>query len=143
MHPDSTVYRLATPADEAEIRALPDGQVPRAFPTVVAERDGEIIGFLGTHDRRDCILAGPLSIALPAGRARGVVAWRLIQTYEFILMQVQGIDSYCFVAEGESWQGAVARASGRTEPFGVDAEGNQWYLRHLPLRSRPDGATVH
>lgn len=140
MTPDSTSYRLATEADEAEIQTLPDGDVPRAFPTVVAERDGKIIGFLGTHALPNGIVAGPLTVDLPSDRARAIVAMRLIQTYEFVLMQAPGITGYLYSVDGDApWAAATARCD-RTHYIG-EVDGLQWFERRLPV---PDvSPTVH
>jgi len=140
MTPEHTIYRLSTEADEPQIQMLRDGDVPRAFPTVVAERDGKIIGFLGTHALPNGIVAGPLTVDLPSYRARGIVALRLIQTYEFILMQAPGITSYLYSVDGDApWAAATGRCD-RTHYIG-EVDGLQWFERRLPVPQ--PSPTVH
>jgi len=137
MRPTSTRYRLATEADDDALNALPKGEVPRRFPTVVAERDGEIVGYLATHDRPDMILAGPLEVTLPADANRGVMAMRLIQAYEFVLGQVEGVRSYFYATADDAWIAATARCERtrfcHTYPNGL----------HLFERDLPHNGTVH
>ena len=137
MRPASTRYRLATEADEAALRALPQGDVPRRFPTIVAERDGAIVGYLATHDRPDMILAGPLEVVIPEGHSRGVMALRLIQAYEFVLGQFDGVHSYFYATADPAWIEATTRCE-RTRfcyeyPNGL----------HLFERDLPTDGTVH
>lgn len=140
MTPEHTIYRLSTEADEPQIQMLRDGDVPRAFPTVVAERDSKIIGFLGTHALPNGIVAGPLTVDLPSDRARGIVALRLIQTYEFILMQAPGITSYLYSVDGDApWAAATGRCD-RTHYIG-EVDGLQWFERRLPVPQ--PSPTVH
>ena len=109
MHPSNTMYRLATAADEPELLTWPEGLLPRRFPTVIAERDGEIIGYLGTHDRDDCILAGPMEVRLENERAKGLVALRLIEAYETVLLHA-GIEFYFYGVHNGPWRDATERS---------------------------------
>lgn len=136
MRPTSTHYRISTELDEPNLHVMAQGLVPRRFPTVVAERDGQIIGFLGTHDRRDAILAGPLEVELPSGRHRAVVAMRLIQAYENVLT-LAGIDHYFYVAEPGQWADAAGRCA-RSE-FCGEAENGLCLFKRLLTAAR----TVH
>lgn len=109
MRPDSTIYRLAKPEDDYWLDLLPSGEVPRRFPTVVAERAGTIVGFLATDARADFICAGPLYVDLPEGRHRGVVAVRLIQAYEAVLMHAEGVDGYYYMIGDIPWKRPTSR----------------------------------
>ena len=141
MHPEQTTYCLASAEDEQILAQLPQGDVPRQFPTVVAKRHGQIVGYLGTHARSDMILAGPLEVLLPTGLARGVMALRLIQAYEFVLTQCRGVDSYFFASSDPEWIRATARCA-RTEFYHEYEDGVSLFKRELPAQLRPTG-TVH
>lgn len=130
MHPASTRYRLESSADAAQIAALPGGLVPRKFPTVVAEREGRILGFLGTHDREDCILAGPLGVRDREGRSRAIIAWRLLQAYEVVLAHA-GVSAYYFTTDDPHWAGAIVR-SGLAQPYAADEE-LRYFIRRVGL----------
>lgn len=119
MHPTGrTRYRLATDEDQEQIRNFnqQEGDDP-GWPTVVAERDGEILGYLATHRQGDQIMAGPL--AIKEGRNRGVLALRICQAYENVLKAI-GIVSYRFYihAELDTWH-RMAMRSGLFEYEGM------------------------
>lgn len=129
MHPHTTQYRLANSADEPELLTWPDGMLPRRFPTIVAERDGEIIGYLGTHDRNDCIMAGPMEVRLENERAKGAIALRLIEAYEIVLLHA-GVEFYFYGVQNGPWRDATER-SPRTELI-HEQEGIGVFKRYLP-----------
>ena len=88
MKPDKTKYTLAaSPSDYRRCRALwatrPDLGEPEpiAFPTVMAMREGELVGFLGSHPKKDMLVAGPM-IVKPG---HSVVVLRLNLAYENFL----------------------------------------------------------
>lgn len=92
----NTIYRLATPADFPACQALEQAQFdtswPLGFPTIVAERNGEIIGLFSTNLECDWAhMAGPLALKRPSA----IVAMRLIEFYEFALRQLS-IPAYVF-----------------------------------------------
>lgn len=141
MHPDSTLYRLSTPADEPSLYAMPHGLVARRFPTIVAERDGEVIGYLGTHDDDAAIVAGPMDIALESDRAKGIVALRLIQAYETVLIHA-GVDHYFYAVADPKWAEATLR-SPRTTLCAQSADGVFLFKRELPRVLPGPDDTVH
>lgn len=140
MQPSATIYRIATDDDEPSLLVMPNGLVARRFPTVVAERDGEIIGYLGTHDRHDVILAGPMDICLESERAKGVIASRLIQAYETVLL-LAGVDFYFYTVRNGKWREATER-SPRTTFCSETPDGVCLFKRELPPIV-PAGVTVH
>lgn len=96
MKSERTLYRLASisadyRACHAIMRANGNFDQQLHFPTVVAERDGRILGFLSTNECDWCLLAGPLETV---GR-NAIMALRLIEAYEAAL-RVMGITRYCF-----------------------------------------------
>jgi hypothetical protein len=98
MIPRDTVYRVAaSPADYKACRALQGAPADRlTFPTIMAERGGRLIGFLGTQPRRDMILAGPLVIE--GGSVFTVI--RLVEVYDAI-MRKAGVSRYVVGSRAE------------------------------------------
>lgn len=109
MFPRSTKYRLATsPNDYKACRALfaenhgadPDHSL--TFPTVLAERNGEVVGFLSTWDDKKALIAGPLEVK---GGKNIFTFIRLIEAYENV-MRSAGVTQFLFctkVARGDSF----------------------------------------
>lgn len=139
MHSERTIYRLAD--NPNDYRACHD--ILRAhnrpadwklkWPTVVAVRDNEIIGFLSTNKSHWAVMAGPLELKIPSP----FVVLRLIEAYEVALLYM-GVSRYCFYiakdAEHAHWL-AQARRLGLT-PISETPE-NIYFERILtsqPLR---------
>ena len=140
MHPVKTRYRLARPEDDYFMDLMEHGDVPRRFPTVVAERDGHIVGFLATDARADFICAGPLSVSPDAAQSRGILAMRLIQAYEAVLLQAQGVEGYYFMGASTPWIAATQRCENTFRVRDCD-NGLSLFWRELPT---PDQLmTVH
>lgn len=96
MKPIKTLYRLATTAADyrachALMRANGNFSQQLHFPTVVADRDGRILGFLSTNECDWCLLAGPLETQTP----NPIMVMRLCEAYENAL-RMMGITRYCF-----------------------------------------------
>jgi len=91
-------YRLAHPGGEynrlyALMKREEDGlKVPLGWPTVVAEENGRVVGFLSTHKVAGALLAGPLVIE---GSHRPWVFIRLVEAYETVL-RAAGVTVYAF-----------------------------------------------
>ena len=123
-----TTYRLAVgPADYKKCRALMAEfiePVALSFPTVMAERDGKLIGFLATQPRKEAVIAGPLML-----RERSpFVTLRLLEAYDNV-MRAAGITAYHFyVKNGNQWREQVERLG--FEAWSHD-EGGAWYRRTL------------
>lgn len=97
MHPVETIYQLAgTSGDYRECHHLlrTEGMEDSIFrfPTVIARRNGVPIGCVGTQDRNDMVVCGPLVIK---GGNKPIVAMRLLEAYD-LLMQLHGIKLYYF-----------------------------------------------
>lgn len=96
MHPTTTIYRLAdNPRDYAAcheiMRTNGSKDWDLHWPTVVAVRDKQIIGFLSSNKVDWCVMAGPLELARPSP----FVVLRLIEAYENV-MRFMGVTQYCF-----------------------------------------------
>lgn len=129
MRPTSTTYRLARPGGEYNrLYALMEregfGRMPLGWPVVVAERKGRVIGFLGTHPRKDAIVAGPLVVE--GGRNMPMFI-RLVDAYANVL-RMAGVKSYFFgVAKGNSKAIERVQVLGATR-IGED-EAEVWFQR--------------
>lgn len=121
-----THYRLATcPVDYRKCRALMPEPVPLSFPTVMAERNGQVVGFLATQPKKDAVVAGPLWLRERAP----FVTLRLLEAYDNV-MRAAGIAAYHFHIEGANptWRSQVERLG--FEPWHGDETG-VWYRRTL------------
>lgn len=97
MKPARTKIRLARAGGEWNrlyAMAKRAGGRPRkgdfAFPTVVAERDGEVVGFVSTWNTPEAVIAGPLVIE---GGKNPFVFLRLAEGYENVL-RAAGVKIY-------------------------------------------------
>lgn len=101
MKPTHTSYTLATSSkDYAECHALELAETGAeshaySFPTVIARRDGEVIGFFATIPPDKYVIAGPLVIK---GGRNPVVAMRLIEAYDVVMRRL-GIQLYYFTVD--------------------------------------------
>lgn len=96
MAPRNTSYRLAdNPRDYAACHAIMRENGSRDWdlhwPTVVAVRDREVIGFLSSNKVDWCVMAGPLEMKNPSA----ITALRLAEAYENV-MRWLGVERYCF-----------------------------------------------
>jgi hypothetical protein len=96
-------YRLARPGGEynrlyALLSHNGQSRVPLGWPTVVAEEDGKVVGFLSTHKTKDALIAGPLVIE---GKHRPWVFLRLTEAYENVL-RIAGVARYVFRVSKEN-----------------------------------------
>jgi len=126
MRPRKTKYRLAQRGDYRKAHKLTGWKARMSWPTVVAERDGELIGVIGTHARRDAVVAGFLYAPHP------IVALRLIEAYERVL-RLAGVREYWFsLAKDapERWRRVVEENPDLVEPRG-ERDGVSWFKRKL------------
>jgi len=130
--PTTTIYRLVHgQRDLRALQAMARAQgVTRTFgwPSVCAERDGQLLGVLATTPSKKAVIAGPLVIA--PGVARPIImVIRLIEAYEVILKQA-GVKAYCFhiQTDNPAWRQIVEEMG--HEPFGQDDAG-VWYERKV------------
>lgn len=132
-----TSYKLMNAEDKPRLRYLAKkwDQPLRGlgFPTVVAWRDGKIIGFVSTLPRKDAVVAGPLVVDI---LNPGFVVIRLMEAYERVL-SMAGVTLYNIYVENVDWSGIISRALG-TEP--AAHEGGWWHRRELHGRRRATGS---
>src|ERR671914_1764118 len=136
MLPRETHYRLAhSPRDYARCHALlrQHGPVVKlGWPTVLAERRGEVLGFVSTRPDQRVIVAGPLVVN---GTPRpGIVVMRLADAYDRV-MRKAGVTSYLFHVEpGNARWLEMLRDLGAASGFEVVApaeDGGTWIRRRL------------
>ena len=82
MKPNGTIYRLATDKDIPVLEALVEkslpwtDKTPFGMPTIVAETEGEVVGFVARNPNSDGILTEPMVAP------NGVIYMRLGDAYE-------------------------------------------------------------
>jgi len=121
MKPVSTLYRLAsTAADYRACHAIMRANqnfhdLQLHWPTVVAERNGKILGFMSTNKCDWCLLAGPLETSTH----NPIMVMRLAEAYEAAL-RVAGITRYCFAIKRSQkrWLEQVSSLDMTTEVAG-------------------------
>lgn len=92
-----TVYRIARDEEYSRLYEIFDIETPLTWPVIIAEREGDIIGMLGTHgDDRLC--AGPLQVKMPQGRTHVFVASRLARVYDDYMRSI-GMKKFDFYVE--------------------------------------------
>jgi len=135
MRPAHTKYYMAaTDAEYAACLAMAEaqdvGEIPRDMPLVYADREGRIVGWLGTRLTDDgVVLVTPLvlSAALMTGR---IVLLRLLEALERVL-PLLGIHDYAFALDARAavpYQQAVEALCG---PPRHHLHGEAWYIRHV------------
>jgi hypothetical protein len=130
--PRDTVYRLAhSPRDLARCKALLRARGEEAtlsFPTVLAERAGEVIGFLATQPRKDAVVAGPIAVAASIEHPAYVVI-RLAEAYDAVMRKAGITLYYAHIAtEYRQWADYVERVG--LEPWHRDESGT-WFKRRV------------
>lgn len=129
-----TLYRITTDADLEALKQAGKLNVEVAYPTIIAARkdasqalawtDEEgIIGFLGTHNRNDTVMAGPFEAMSP------FIARNLIELYENCLRKA-GLTMYWFHVKPGEWQEVVARSE-RVRRVDVQDDGSAIFRREL------------
>lgn len=133
MTPLYTLYRLSELSDMLILKKIwRDNEhlfgKPKqlGWPTVIAERNGKILGFISTWPKAKLITAGPLILA---ANSHPIVAVRLIEAYENIL-RVSGVTTYFFHIESENkdWMDFAERLG--VMPF-EETRSGQWYQRSI------------
>lgn len=136
MHPVTTTYRMIDkPSEYARCHHLMTRNLMTkeklGFPTVIAERDEKVIGFLSTHRKDGYVTAGPLVIDKATGP---ITAMRLLEAYDQV-MRALGLQAYLFGVEKKGrWNAVVHRGmDGAAESFKKLAETDTmvWYMRML------------
>lgn len=136
----SASYRLADgPADFRRAHALCDAlgmeRVTFGWPTVVAEKDGEIIGVMATRPSDKAVLVGRLAAK---GQNPSFTLIRLVDAYENVL-RLAGVKVYLIPTqrEDERLQVAIERLMD-IRPW-VRDEKVVWYRREIPRPLRKAG----
>lgn len=132
----NTKFRVACSEDDYEdcmdlVRACgwPDGY-KLWHPTILAERDGDIVGMIGTRVVNGHPLAGPL--ALLPGAKRPVLAYRLLLQYEAALRSL-GIAEVMFDVDiGSDMERAVLKACPHMRPILTEG-GRNHYVWHFDM----------
>ena len=135
MKPDKTKYTLATsPSDYRRCRALwatrPDLGEPEpiAFPTVMAMREGELVGFLGSHPRKDMLIAEPMIVK--RGPSQGMTVLRLNLAYENFLRSAGMAYYYFNIPDSEGTYQKMIEKALNIQPYAHES-GYKWYRRYL------------
>jgi len=127
VRPRDTVYRLASsPKDFSAARKLSGAESTLSFPTVVAERDSQIIGCIGTHRQNDAVVAG--FFRAPTF----ITAMRLVEACENVL-RLAGVREYLFALDDSApraWLDSVERSPELVWPVG-EVDGVKWYRRKV------------
>jgi hypothetical protein len=124
----TTEYRLATNDDLIDIYDNFELTAQLAFPVVVAVRNNKIVGFFGTQNRPNMVIAGPLQVKLPN---KAFVTLRLGEKYDEI-MRNMGIRLYWFSVdkqESSRWLEQVEESGAFSKIEEVD--GQVWFRRVL------------
>lgn len=134
MKPTETSYTLAASSkDYAECHALEYAEhgtesAGYSFPTIIARRDGEVIGFFATIPPDKYVIAGPLVVK---GKRNPVVAMRLIEAYDAMMRRL-GIRLYYFTVDATRED---AMSIKRLEELGMrhweTTDGIAWMKREL------------
>ncbi len=104
-------------AEQDEIDVMQNIYGPIAFPCVVAEDDGEVVGFLGTNDDKSAIYAGPLECN------NIFTCSYLIQGYDN-LMKAAGVTHWFNMVDHENEKMMkIAKASSQFEEIEYNDEG--------------------
>lgn len=119
----STLYKIAEEKDLGRILSEFELTDRLSMPTVMAERDGKIVGFLSTHDNPNSVIAGPF-----VSKSK-VVAVRLAQIYEAILKAL-GVKVYWFHVEHTNKDYLETVKKGGYEVVEEDDAG-VWFRRRL------------
>ena len=97
-----------------------------SWPTVMAYRDGELVGLLATTQSRHGLVAGPLLVSDEI-HVKSFVGLRLIETYDTLMRDI-GVKAYLFSMK-QAAIGMVQRGSGLI-PYSL-SNGQAWYVRQL------------
>lgn len=123
-------YRIATSSDFRRLhRFVAEQGEPSptlSFPTVYAEKDGKILGFMATGHLDGMLFGGPL--IMEKARPHPIIAFRLIEAYESALVSL-GVSAY--LGAGEEGSPLVAYAERLGIPAHSKQDGVTYYIRSL------------
>ena len=129
-----TVFRIAETRDDlarCQQLLLTNGyeEVALTIPSIMALREGHLVGLLGTQNRSDGIIAGPLVIDLPGDNPVFLV-FQLLELYDNAMRHL-GVAFYNFAVEEQNTKNLeyVERALG-INPI-AHKDGFVWFKREL------------
>lgn len=127
---ENMTYMLAyTPTDykvcHELLRKERGFDAPMTFPTVIARRDGNPIGFLSTHPSDKMVIAG--KIVVKDTPRPIIIIMRLIEAYEFVLHRA-GVTMYNVPVDKKQPKLVAAMRKIIGEPYAEDDE-NLWFKR--------------
>lgn len=106
------------------------------YPTIMAKKDGQLIGFVSTYTVDDMVAMGPL--VLKSDRPHPMIALRLIEAFDTV-MQGIGIEWYIFYVGVDSNLKSIADRLGMT--MYAAQHGKAYYLRELSDGRNRDRST--
>ena len=127
----TTQYHLATTSHDYRRcnKFLREAEVEYkrlSFPTVMAERNGGIVGIVSTQPRKDMIAAGPIYVDVDGNTS--FVLIRLIEAYENIL-RAAGVKDYYFSITGQILS-IMTRLMGSLEADKLEeVDGYTWFRK--------------
>lgn len=133
MIPTGTIYRIAASGqDYKRARSFFDRlSMPHSrlsFPTILAERDDNLVGALATNTEKRAVIAGPLAIDVPGNPA--FVGLRLLDLYDSVMREVRVKQYLFFIDETEKdWIENIEDVTGLT-PY-TREDGKAWFKRDL------------
>ena len=129
-----TVYRLARQGDYSKLHRFAEAQqmhdVVYQKPTIVVERDGQLVGFAATRRWGERVTVGPVVIA-DTVRLKGLVAIRAVLEIEKVLKQEGRL--YYLIGTTDAGLMRICAAFGCTRLD--DHDGESWWLRRLRLEA--------
>ena len=117
MKPTKTTYHLVTQPTQykacyALYRAAQPGgpKIKLGFPTVYAQREGVLLGFLSSIPKQPEVVAGPL-VMDPTLKVPVITAMRLCEAYEEVL-RTAGVTCYLFCVDSHraGWARTLERS---------------------------------
>lgn len=130
MRPHRTqVFVCTSPADYKRCHTFLTSQEadqPLQYPTVFAEREGEVVGLLTSSTKKQALCAGPLVIGT---KKPAFVAIRLLEAYEKVLA-LAGVQRYLFCIDktNAKWN-TVVQQCGLTPYHETDTA--WWYSKKV------------
>lgn len=127
----NTKYKVAvTPRDYQICHNLADKEGflhnTYSFPTIMAIKEGELVGFISTHIEGESIVCGPLVVKTDRNHAMTLV--RLVEAYDLALRSM-GIEWYIFHTPKNGKLEQLAEKIG-FKPY-EERDGEVFFLRDL------------
>ena len=122
----ATIYRLAQEAEMPRLLAQYAFDDLPVFPTLVADRDGQFMGVLGTLSEKEFIISGPFYADSP------IVMINLLKAYRNT-MRLLGVDKYYFFVDktNERWLKQVRKLKIMVERVDLETEDLVWFETYI------------